>query len=119
MGRRLHCDVRPRADTRELTKRFLTPCPVSSEMRMVVPDHKVPLPIIVLTHAEGGVFQYKKMMDAVEPFRTDLLPRHHAAHHHAQERPVRDDEQCPLRTRRKIFQCFESTLPEIKEILFI
>ena len=28
-------------------------------------------------------------------------------------------EQFPLRTRRKIFQGFESTLPEIKEILFI
>ena len=51
MGRRLHFDVRLRANTRELTTRFLTPCPFSSEMRMVVPDNKVPLPIIVLTHA--------------------------------------------------------------------
>ena len=86
---------------------------------MVVPDNKLPLPIIVLTHAEGRVFQYKKMMDAIEQLRTDLLPRHHAADQHAQEGPVRDDEQCPLQTLRKMFQGFESTLLEIKEILFI
>jgi hypothetical protein len=49
------------------------------EMGMVVPDHKLPLPIIVLTHAEGRIFQDKKTMDVIEPLRTDLLPRHHAA----------------------------------------
>jgi len=69
---------------------------------MVVPDHQLPLPLIVLTHAEGRVFQDQKMMDAIEPLRTDLLPRHHAAYQHAQEGPVRDDEQCPLQTLRKM-----------------
>ena len=86
---------------------------------MVVPDNKLPLPIIVLTHAEGRVFQDQKPMDASEQVRTDLLPRYHAADQHTQEGTVRDDELCPLQTLRKMFQCFESTLLEIKEILFI
>ena len=32
---------------------------------------------------------------------------------------MRDDEQCPLQTLRKMSQGLESTLLEIKEILFI
>ena len=59
------------------------------------------------------------MMDAIEQLRADLLPRHHAAYQHAQEGAVRDDEQFPLQTLGKMFQCFESALLEIKEILFI
>ena len=69
---------------------------------MVVPDNKLPLPMIVLTHAESRVFQDQKMMDAIEQLRTDLLLRHHAAYQHAQEGPVRDDEHGRLPTRHKM-----------------
>jgi hypothetical protein len=75
--------------------------------------------MIVLTHAYGRVFQYQKTMDAIEPLRTDLLPRQHAAYQHAQEGPVRDDEHFPLQTRRQMCQGFERTRLEIKEILFV
>src|SRR5262245_7310253 len=86
--------------------------PLSPEVRMVVPAHQLPLPMIVLTHAEGRVFQYQKMMGVIEQLRTDLLPRHHAAYQHAQKGTVRDDEQFPLQTLRKMVQCFESALLE-------
>ena len=58
-------------------------------------------------------------MDVIEQVRTDLLPRHHAAEQHAQEGPVRDDEQGPFRMLHKMVQGFESTRLQIKEILFI
>jgi hypothetical protein len=86
---------------------------------MVVPTNKLPLSLMVLAHAEGRIFQDQKMLDVIEPLRTDLLPRHHAADQHAQEGPVRDDEHGPLPTRHKMVQGFERTLLEVKEILFI
>jgi hypothetical protein len=95
------------------------PFPFSPEMGMVVPDHQLPLPIVVFTHAEGRVFQDKKMMDVIKQSRTDVLPRHHAADQHTHEGPVCDDEQGPLRTLHKIVQGSESTRLQIKEILFI
>jgi hypothetical protein len=93
--------------------------PGSPEVRMVVPGNQSPLPIAALTDAEGRVFQYKKMVDAIEQLRTDLLPRHHVAYQHAQEGPVRDDEHFPLTSLRQMFQRFERTQFEVKVILFI
>jgi hypothetical protein len=59
------------------------------------------------------------MMDVIEPWRTDVLPRHHAADQHAHESPVCDDEQGLLLTLHKMVQGFERTRLQIKEILFI
>jgi hypothetical protein len=88
-------------------------------MGMVVPDNQLPFSIIVLTHADGRVFQDQKMMDAIEQLRTDLLLRQHTAYQHTHEGSVCDNEQCPLRTLYKMAQGFESTRLKIKEILFI
>src|SRR5215470_3601500 len=89
-----------------LPARLLGVFPCSPEMRMVVPAHQLPFPLIVLTHAEGCVVQDQKTMDVIEPLRTDLLPRQHVAYEHTQEGPVRDDEHGPLLTRHKMVQGF-------------